>query len=333
VIYLSLLGLGKMSKFFQKSELYLLAATIVFQLAAMITLLRVATGAATTTPNTNSSAPIIVIPKSLNQSVSVPVSTPQFQNPVGQGLDPALVLAIVFIGANIAVVSLLAFLYRKKKMKLFSIIISVFLIFNVSELYFSFLLGLYSDIPIAIALLLSAVTLIAAFLKSPKVINALALLVALELGSSFPVLLQAPLNWIVPVVYAVFDIYAIYFGRLGKLVKEVGQDSDKLLKAASSSGEKTTSKEESNKRAWPEFGLLTVNLGNIEIGMADIAFYSMVPAVALILKSVFAFGVVMFAVDAGLVFSFYAFRNKEVAPGLPIPILSGLAALLVVSLF
>lgn len=322
-----------LSKLFQKSELYLLAATVIFQFVAMITLLRVATGAATTTPSTNSSSPIIVVPKSLNQSVSVPVSTPQFQNPVGQGLDPALVLAIVFIGANIAVVSFLAFLYRRKKMKLFSIIISVFLIFNVSELYFSFLLGLYSYIPLAIALLLSALTLIAAFLRTPKLINALALLVALELGSSFPVLLQAPLNWIVPVVYAVFDIYAIYFGRLGKLVKEVGQDSDKLLKSKSlSDDKKSMTREEGNRAGWPEFGLLTVNLGNIEIGMADIAFYSMVPAVALILKSLFAFGVVMVGVDAGLVFSFYAFRNKEVAPGLPIPILSGLAALLVVSL-
>lgn len=321
-----------MSKLFQKSELYLLAATVIFQFVAMFTLLRVATGAATTSPSTNSSSPIIVVPKSLNQSVSVPVSTPQFQNPVGQGLDPALVLAIVFIGANIAVVSFLAFLYRRKKMKLFSIIISIFLIFNVSELYFSFLLGLYSYIPLAIALLLSALTLIAAFLRTPKLINALALFVALELGSSFPVLLQAPLNWIVPVVYAVFDIYAIYFGRLGKLVKEVGQDSDKLLKSKSLSGDKKSITREGNRAGWPEFGLLTVNLGNIEIGMADIAFYSMVPAVALILKSLFAFGVVMLGVDAGLVFSFYAFRNKEVAPGLPIPILSGLAALLAVSL-
>lgn len=325
-------GDNALSKFFHRSELYLLAATITFQLAAMLTLLRVATGAATTTPSRNSTSPIIVIPTTLNQSVSVPVSTPQFQNPVGQGIDPALILALVFIGANIAVVSFLAFLYRKKKMKLFSIIISVFLIFNISELYFSFLLGLYSDVPLTIALLLSALTLVAAFLKSPKVINALALFVALELGSSFPVLLQAPLNWIVPVVYAVFDVYAIYFGRLGKLVKEVGQDSDKLSKATSAQSDKSATKVEGNRRGWPEFGLLTVNLGNIEIGMADIAFYSMVPAVALILKSVFAFGVVMLAVDAGLVFSFYAFRNKDVAPGLPIPILSGLAALLAVSL-
>ena len=87
-----------------------------------------------------------------------------------------------------------------------------------------------------------------------------------------------------------------------------------------------------NSGGWPDFGLLTVNLGRIEIGMADIAFYAMVPAVALILKSLFAFVVVMIAVDIGLVVSFYAFRNREVAPGLPIPILSGLFALLVVML-
>ena len=88
----------------------------------------------------------------------------------------------------------------------------------------------------------------------------------------------------------------------------------------------------SRLRKWPEFGLLTINYGNIEIGMADIAFYTMVPAVALILVSVLAFIVVMTVLDVGLVLSFYLFRNKEVAPGLPVPILLGLGALLVMYL-
>ncbi|GEM_PF-945399 len=320
-----------MFKFIERSEILLLVVTVIFQLVSMVTLLRVATGDATSTPSTGPSTPVIVVPKSLNQSVSVPTSTPQFQNPVGSGLDPALLLVIVFVGANIAVISFLAFLYRKKKMKLFSIIISVFLIFNVTELYFSFLLGLYSFVPLVSAFLASAITIIAAALRSARLINALALLLALELGSSFPVLLQAPLNWIVPVVYAVFDIYAIYFGRLGKLVKQVGDASDQASKSSGQSDAPSGAKER-GRRGWPDFGLLTVNIDKIEIGMADIAFYSMVPAVALILKSLFAFFVVMIAVDIGLVISFYAFRNKEVAPGLPIPILSGLAALLVVSL-
>ncbi|MHB8566317.1 MAG: hypothetical protein ACYC7D_00370 [Nitrososphaerales archaeon] len=319
-----------MARLIEKSEALLVIVTAVFQLLSMITLLRVATGDATTSPSTSGSGPVIVVPTSLNQSISVPTSTPQFQNPVGGGLDPALLLAIVFVGANIVVISLLAYLYRKKKMKLFSIIISVFLIFNVTELYASFLLGLYSNIPLIAALSASVVTIFAALIKSTKLINILALLLALELGSSFPVLLQTPLNWIVPVVYSVFDIYAIYYGRLGRLVKQVGDDSESDRKGSEIVAHPERLKENSKK--WPDFGLLTINLGKIEIGMADIAFYSMVPAVALILKSVLAFVVVMIAVDVGLIVSFYAFRNKEVAPGLPIPILSGLAALLIVSL-
>ena len=63
--------------------------------------------------------------------------------------------------------------------------------------------------------------------------------------------------------------------------------------------------------------------------MADIAFYTMVPAIALVLVSLLAFIVVMVVVDVGLVLSFYVFRKKEVAPGLPIPILLGLGALLI----
>jgi len=323
-----------MTKIIERSEIALLATTIIFQVVAMLSLLRVATGvAATTQPSSNSSTPVIVVP-SLNQSVVVPVSTPQFTNPVGGGLSAGLVLAILFVGANIVVISLLAFLYRKKRMKLFSVIVSIFLIFNVTDLYGSFILGLYSSYPFVLAVVASVITIGAALLKSGKMINALALLLALELGSAFPVLLQTPLNWIVPAVYAVFDIYAIYYGRLGKLVRQIGKSADeakKQLAPVQAGTEKiVTANRGGATSGWPDFGLLTVNLGSIEIGMADIAFYAMVPAVALILKSLFAFAVVMIAVDLGLVVSFYAFRNREVAPGLPIPILSGLFALLIV---
>ena len=328
-----------MAKIIEKSELALLATTIGFQVVSMLSLLRVATGVASTSqPSSNSSTPVIVVP-SLNQSVVVPISTPQFSNPVGSGLSAGLILAILFVGANIVVISLLAFLYRKRRMKLFSIIISLFLIFNVTYLYGSFILGLYSSLPFVLAVVASVITIGAALLKSAKLINALALLLALELGSAFPVLLQTPLNWIVPAVYAVFDVYAIYYGRLGKLVKQVGKSADEskekqVAVATEAEAEKTATARRRfvNSAGWPDFGLLTVSLGKIEIGMADIAFYSMVPAVALILKSLLAFVIVMIAVDIGLVVSFYAFKNREVAPGLPIPILSGLFTLLVVML-
>ena len=318
-----------MAKIIEKSELALLSATIVFQLISLLTLLRVATGVAST--QSNSTSPVIIVPSSLNQSISVPDSTPQFQNPVGNGLSSGFVLAAVFVGANIVVISLLALLYRKKKMKLFSVVISLFLIFNVTDLYGSFLLGLDSSYPLILAVVASVICIGAALLKSEKTINALALLLALELGSSFPVLLQTPLNWIVPGVYAVFDIYAIYYGRLGKLVRQVGKGADEAKSAEPHQDVAQPSKKKQGiTSGWPEFGLLTVNLGKIEIGMADIAFYSMVPAVALIVRSLFAFVVVMIAVDVGLLVSFYAFRNREVSPGLPIPILSGLLALLIV---
>jgi hypothetical protein len=323
-----------------RSESWLVGLTIVLQLVALVTLLRVATGVASVTPSNSTSTQVIVLPKSLNQNVSIPVSTPQFQNPVGNGLSGSFLLVAAFVLANIIVVSMLAFLYRKKRMKWFSIIISVFLIFNVTELYFSFLAGVYSVIPIVAAAVASVITIVSAFYGFSRLVNLLALFLALELGSSFPVLLQAPLNWIVPLVYSVFDIYAIYYGRLGKLVKQVGQPDNpkkdeqgqggKPEETQPKKGPSTPSK--SRLRKWPDFGLLTVNFRSMEIGMADIAFYTMVPAVALILVSPLAFIVVMAVLDLGLVLSFFIFRNREVAPGLPVPILLGLAALLVMYL-
>ena len=314
-----------------RSEALLLGFSILFQIISLFTLLRVATGIAGTNPG--SSSQVVVVPSSLNQSISVPSSTPQFVNPAGSGLDPSLILAAVFVIANIAVVSMLAFLYRKKRMKWFSIIISVFLIFNVTLLYFSFIAGLYSILPVVAGIVASIITIVAAARGYPKVVNLLALFLALELGSSFPILLQAPLNWIVPTVYSLFDIYAIYYGRLGKLVKQVG-DAESQVKKESDAKPKDLSKpiRKSRLGKWPDFGLLTINFGKIEIGMADIAFYTMVPAIALILVSVLAFFVVMVVLDLGLVLSFYVFRNREVAPGLPVPILLGLFALLLMYL-
>lgn len=311
-----------MARIIGKSEALLLIVTVAFQIASLITLLRVATGIAAVSP-TNPHPGSIVIPSSLNQSITVPVSTPQFQNPAGNGLDASLILAALFIGANIVMISILALLFRKKRMKLFSITISVFLIFNVTLLYFSFIAGISSNIPLLAGSVASVVTVVAALYGFRKVVNSLALVVALELGSSFPVLLQTPLNYVVPAVYAVFDLYAIYYGRMGKLVKQVG-DAKQEVKPK----ETTIETKKSRLRGWPEFGLLTVNFPHFEIGMADIAFYTMVPTVALVLVSVLAFIIVMVVVDVGLVLSFYVFRNKEVSPGLPIPILLGLGALL-----
>jgi hypothetical protein len=245
------------------------------------------------------------------------VSTPQFQNPAGSGLDASLILVGLFILANVIMVSVLALLYRRKRMKLFSVTISVFLMFNVTLLYFSFIVGVFSNLPLLAGAIAAIATVIVAIYGLNKVVSYFSLFVALELGCSFPVLLQTPLNYIVPAFYAIFDLYAIYYGKMGKLVKQVGE------------GSKDATPVRSRLKGWPEFGLLTVNFPHFEIGMADIAFYTMVPTVALVVVSLMAFVVVMVVVDVGLALSFFIFRNKEVSPGLPIPILLGLAALLI----
>jgi hypothetical protein len=315
-------------RFLLKSEIQVIVITLAFQLISMVTLLRVATGVASITPTNTTGT--IVVPTNLTQPVTIPNSTPQFVNPVGNGLSASLILALVFIGSNLVVIALLAILYRKKKMQWFSLIVSIFLVSVVTVLYFTFLTGFDSSIPIIAGFIALGVTLYAAFKGASWLVSVLALVVALELGGAFPVLLQAPLNWIIPLVYAVFDIYAVYFGRMGKLVKQVTDGEQ--VKQNSPNSELTNPPKKSILKGWPEFGVLSIRLRDIEIGMADIAFYTMVPGIALVLSSLLAFGVVAFAVDAGMLLSFTVFRKSEVAPGLPIPILLGLGALLLVKL-
>lgn len=337
-----------MARFFGRSEIELLSISIAFQIVSLFTLLRVATGIAAFTPPSNSTTSALAIPPNITSSVTIPISTPQFVAPAGGSISASFILALVFVAANVVVIGFLAFLYRRKKMKWFSLLISLFLVFIVTELYFTFISGLSSWFPIIASLVVLGVTVFAAFRGNLIVTNALALIVALELGSSFPVLLQAPLNWIIPAVYAVFDIYAVYYGRLGKLVREVGRNEEKSnspketvtssptpLGSTDGVASKPSGQNAPRLSKWPDFGLLSVRLSDIEIGMADIAFYTMVPTIAALLVahySIIAFFVVMAAVDAGIVISFTLFRKREVSPGLPVPILLGLATLLVVSL-
>ncbi len=235
-----------------RSEAMLLGFSILFQIVSLITLLRVATGVAAAN-STTSPSQVVVLP-SFNQSVSVPSSTPQFVNPAGSGLDSSLLLAALFVIANIVVVSLLAFLYRKKRMKWFSIVISVFLIFNVTELYFSFIAGLYSILPIVAAIVASVITIWSAVKGHTNVVNILALFLALESEVPSRVLLQAPLSWIVPAVYSFFDIYAIYYGRLGKLVKQVGDAENESKKEIDSKPETVVrAPKKSRLGKWPDF--------------------------------------------------------------------------------
>lgn len=331
---------------FDKSELELLLISIAFQIIAFFTILRVATGIAATSPSqaANSTSPAIVVPQNITSSVVIPSSTPQFVSPVGSTISAGFILALLFVGANVVVIGLLAYLYRRKKMRWFSLLISLFLIFNVTELYFTFLSGFSSWIPIGASFAALVITVLAAYRGSALVTNIIALVLALELGSSFPVLLQAPLNWIIPAVYAVFDLYAVYYGRMGKLVRDIARAEDQERSSVSPSHTiATTGLSSTNVSSpavvtpsrlskWPEFGLLSIRLSDIEIGMADIAFYTMVPSVALLLDRVIAFFVVMAAVDIGILLSFTVFRKREVSPGLPVPILLGLGTLLIVSL-
>jgi hypothetical protein len=335
--------------FFGRSEIELLVISIACQIIALFTLLRVATGIASFNPPTNSTTtPAIVVPANINQNISIPNSTPQFVSPAGSNLSGSFLIALIFIAANVVVIGFLAFLYRRRKMKWFSLLISLFLMFIVTELYFTFLSGLSSVLPLLASIVVLAVTILAAYRGSLILTNALALMLALELGSSFPVLLQAPLNWIIPAVYAVFDVYAVYYGRLGKLVREVAKEDEPRtskpeLNGSVSVSSKTSSgnpkdglgEKKQGLAKWPDFGLLSIKLTEIEIGTADIAFYTMVPAVAALLVarySVLAFFIVMAAVDIGIILSFFLFRKREVSPGLPVPILLGLCVLFVVSL-
>ena len=129
------------------------------------------------------------------------------------------------------------------------------------------------------------------------------LIIASEVGAYFAFTLEPPTIFLLPLFFAAYDIYAVFKGPLKHLIA--------LNKGGLSP--------------------LTIVVGNIEIGIGDIVFYSMLPAVANIISGTAGFIVTLVTTNAGVVLTLWLANRVKVFPGLPLPVLFGTLAILVAS--
>src|SRR5579885_2336109 len=168
-----------------------------------------------------------------------------------------------------------------------------FLIFILTSL----ILG-YQSIPYYLALVLSIVVSSFAYLVIFKgsVISKtiLAILVSSESGAFLGVVFTPPTLYLVLLFFAVYDVIAVFKGPLKKVIDE------------------------------PGFGMLSMDIGKISMGLGDQIFYSMVPAAAFLLKGLLYSIIAMFVVDAGVLLTMLLLRKRRALPGLTIPLLLSL---------
>lgn len=121
--------------------------------------------------------------------------------------------------------------------------------------------------------------------------------VGAEVGSFFAESIPLYTALLLPVAFSLYDIYAVFRGPLKALIGTA-----------------------------PNIALvgMSIKAGEFTLGLGDIVFYTMLPALALFYRTPLAAGLTIVAIDAGVVVTLFLLSRKRLLPGLPIPMLMGL---------
>ena len=147
------------------------------------------------------------------------------------------------------------------------------------------------------------------FVKNRPILSSVVLaFVGAEVGAFFAGTLSLWTALALPIVFSLYDIYAVFKGPLKHLIGTA-----------------------------PGLALtgMSVKLGEFTLGLGDVVFYTMLPALALFLAksttpiSAIAPLATMAAVDVGVITTLYLLGRKRLLPGLPIPMFLGVAVLAV----
>ncbi len=124
--------------------------------------------------------------------------------------------------------------------------------------------------------------------------------VGAEVGSFFASTLPPVTALALPVVFAAYDIYAVFRGPLKQLIGIGG-------------GVALTG--------------MSIKAGEFTLGLGDIVFYTMLPSLALYYFTPLISVSTILVIDAGVVVTLYLLGRKRMLPGLPIPMILGVLLL------
>ena len=252
---------------------------------------------------------------------NVPVYT-AIVNSTGYSYDPfgttsagaagnALFLVALAFAATLALV----WVARKRMVNSFKFLIfistaiSAFFLTLITADSFAFnYLPAQFEVPVAVGAAFLAVALVAYnlfFRAHPWLSTVILGFIGAEVGSFFAETLPPETAIILPIAFALYDIYAVFRGPLKQLIGTA-----------------------------PGLALtgMSVKLGEFTLGLGDVVFYTMLPSLALFSISplsagFLAAGATIVAIDAGVVATLFLLSKKRLLPGLPIPMFLGVAVL------
>lgn len=229
--------------------------------------------------------------------------------------------ASVSVGNSITLVILvfvttlgLVWLIRKKLVRSFKTVVFAAVSFSAFALTWFTVDGIFSAYPwygapyvlpaeLLIAAVPAAVIGYTIFVKNHLILSTAILgLISAEVGSFFASTLPLDMALLLPLLFGVYDIYAVFRGPLKQLVS--------AAPAGALAG-------------------MSVRAGEFTLGLGDIVFYSMLPSIALFYLQPFSTILTLVAVDLGVVFTLYLLTRRKMLPGLPIPMALGLLVIAV----
>ena len=147
------------------------------------------------------------------------------------------------------------------------------------------------------------------------------------IGAYLAVSISPPTLFILPIAFALYDIYAVFKGPLKALIKVAPLSPS--VKGKGKGRRITESAIAANLHK--QFGLMLARIGGFTIGAGDFTFYSMLVAAAFVVKGLVAAFAVGVAINVGVVVTLWILQKyKRPLPGLPIPITLGIVTMILV---
>lgn len=225
--------------------------------------------------------------------------------PFGEGTGSVLnaVYYVVLVGVG---ATLLYVLLRKSRFRLISIITGFALTaaaFMLSFIYlyaafanYALLYPGYFDIVVFVVAIGLTVLADLAIYRTRRLINVAVLIIGGALGTFLADLIPTQSAVLILGFLAVYDVFAVYRGPVGKIAKG----------------------------GIERFKGLSISFMDVEMGLGDLTFYSMLAGHMFIYYSIFPSLLSVVGILIGCTLSFRLLARKGMFPGLPLPILFGL---------
>ncbi len=230
-------------------------------------------------------------------------------NPLGSSPAGSTGNALVLVGGAFALTIGLVWLLRRKMVLSFRVIIfgslslsaSVLTFFTADNFAYQYVPSLEVPIALGVPVLVVAAIGYIVFVKNRLWLSTIVLaFVGAQVGSFFAETLPPYTALILPVVFSLYDIYAVFKGPLKQLIGTA-----------------------------PGIALvgMSIKAGEFTLGLGDVVFYTMLPSLALFTLGLTQSLAVILAIDVGVFATLFLLSKSRLLPGLPIPMLFGLATL------